>query len=233
MLNIAILDDKLAEALHTKNLLVPYMEKRHMDWDHMDVFLQGSQLLQSQRAYDMLFLDIEVGDENGIDIAKQFRITQPDIIIIVITSYIKYSIEGYKIQAARYLVKPVAQSLLYSELDEVLNTLLERQSIMLCDHQEERLLRICDIYYFESYGRKTQFHLRVNTEISRENVTHWADVLGNDFVECYKGVYVHVKYIIKIGKDTLSLDNKQILPLARRRVEEVRTRWIRYQEMSI
>lgn len=233
MITIAILDDKLEEAQRIKDLLMPYFDKRNVEVDRIDICTNGSQLLHSKKEYDLLFLDIEVGSENGIDIAKQLRLQQPNVMIIVVTSFIQYSIEGYKIQAARYLLKPVPAALLYSELDEVLQTMVHDQYIVICDAREERRLRIQDIYYFESYGRKTQFHLRVEAYISKESVSHWAENLHQQFVECYKGMYVNVKYIEQVGRDCIQLDNKQILPLARRRIDEVKEAWMCYQEMIL
>lgn len=233
MFTIAVLDDKLEEALQTKKLLVPYLEKRNIEYERIDVFQEGKALLESEKHYDMLFLDIEVGEENGIEIARILREKNPEMIIIVVTSYIKYSIEGYKIQAARYLLKPIAPSLLYSELDEVLKELLDKPAIVLQENRVKRRLRIQDIYYFESYGRKVQFHTRAEAFISKESVSYWAERLSDDFIECYKGIYVHIRYIASLDADTLQLDNKQILPLARRRAETLRMAWVSYQEMIV
>lgn len=233
MFNIAILDDQLQEACATKKLLLPYLEKRHIDYDRIDIFQEGASLLKSEKHYDMLFLDIEVGEENGIEIARILRMKNPHVIIIVVTSYIKYSIEGYKIQAARYLLKPIAPSLLYSELDEVLKEVLDQPAILLQENRQQRMLHVQDIYYFESYGRKVQFHTRAEAFLSKESVSYWAEKLSKDFIECYKGIYVHVRYIASIESDTLLMDNEQVLPLARRRAEEVRAVWVAYQEMLL
>ncbi|MGX8833257.1 LytR/AlgR family response regulator transcription factor [Amedibacillus sp. YH-ame10] len=233
MINLAILDDNVEEASKTKKLLLPYLDKRNLDYERIDIYQDGTSILKCSKMYDVLFLDIEVGTENGIDIAKKLRESQPNIIIVVITSFIKYSIEGYKIRAARYLLKPVAPSLLYSELDEVLKDYLERPSILLSDHHEEVRVKTSDVYYFETYGRKVQFHTRAQVFSSKENVSYWAVKLTEGFVECYKGIYVHVKYIEQIAKDTLVLENKQILPIARRRYDDVKKAWICYQEMIV
>lgn len=233
MFEIAILDDKLDEAMQTKHLLLHYLEKRNLDYDRIDIFQCGDALLHAPKSYDMLFLDIEVGEENGIEIARKLREEHPDMIIIVITSFIKYSMEGYKIHAARYLLKPVAASLLYSELDEVLSDMLEKPALILEDNKEQTRLYTNDIYYFESYGRKVQFHTRKEVFTSKESVSYWAMKLSKDFVECYKGIYVHVRYVEQISKDTLQLENQQILPLARRRAENVKATWIAYQEKMI
>ena len=89
----------------------------------IDRYTNGKELLDSTKIYHMLFLDIEIQEENGIEIAMELRKRLPDMIIVVITSYLKYSLEGYKIQASRYLLKPIHETLLYSELDEILQSI--------------------------------------------------------------------------------------------------------------
>lgn len=234
MFNICILDDQNTEAVHVKKIILPYFEQREMEIGRIDIFTDGISLLSSKQTWDMLFLDIEVGEENGIQIAKQLRMRLPDIIIIVVTSFVKYSIEGYKINAARYILKPVVPSLLYSELDEILEDYEEEACILGYIGDQEYYLKKKDIYYFESYGRKVQFHTAKEVYLNKENVSHWANrVDPTIFVECYKGIYVHARYIKHMGRETLTLDNNQKLPLARRRIEAVRKVWMAYQEKRI
>ena len=108
-----------------------------------------------------------MGQENGIEIGRQLRQIAPDMIIIVITGYLKYSVEGYKIQAARYLLKPVNAQLLYSELDEVLS-LDDRQTLVLKERDMYHRIRRRDILYVETMGRGTRFHTLEGTFDSRE-----------------------------------------------------------------
>ena len=109
MYRIAILDDERKEAEHIRNLADMYFDRKELMQRRIDIYDNGSDLLAHVRQVpcDLLFLDIEVGQENGIEIGRQLRKIVPDMIIIVITGYLKYSVEGYKIQAARYLLKPV------------------------------------------------------------------------------------------------------------------------------
>lgn len=57
--------------------------------------------------YDLIFLDIELGDYNGIEIASKIRTYNRSSIIIITSSFKKYLIDGYKIEAKRYLIKPI------------------------------------------------------------------------------------------------------------------------------
>lgn len=234
MLNIAILDDEVQCAQNTKVMVQEFFDRKDIEIMRFDVFYEGESLLKSKTAYDVLFLDIEVGKENGIEIAKKLRVHDPDMIIIVITSYLKYSMEGYKIQAARYLLKPVAKALLFSELDEVLSVYDHGSYVVAREGAISQRIRRSDIYYVESYGRKVCIHTRSEAFISKESFHTWVQQLDSSmFVECYKGILVHVKQIKAIQKETLVLDNEQILPLARRRVEDVNRSWFLYQEKSL
>lgn len=234
MLNICILDDDAICAQDTKCMVEEYFDCREMEINRFDVFHDGTSLLKSKTKYDVLFLDIEVGNENGIDIAKKLRIHEPDMIIVVITSYLKYSMEGYKIQAARYLLKPVAKSLLFSELDEVLSLYDHGSYIIARDGATSQRIRRSDIYYIESYGRKVCIHTRSEAFISKESFGTWVEQLdASMFRECYKGILVHLKHIKMIQKEIIQLENGQTLPLARRRVEEINRKWFAYQEKSL
>lgn len=233
MLNICILDDDEKEALHNKQLLENYINQCDIAYERIDVYQTGQELLRSSKLYDLLFLDIEVGKENGIEIAKELRKRDQDIIIIVITSYVKYAMDGYKINAARYLLKPLDPSLLYSELDEVFSTSFLDQSILVKEDEKQIRLAIKDIYYFEADSRQTRFTTSAHQYVSHHNVSTWALKLPNTFVECYKGVYIHLKYIRSITKDLVILENKKTLPLARRRAELLKKEWIAYQGLIL
>lgn len=234
MLSIAILDDEEKDANHLAEMLRSYFSCKEMEIERMDIYHTGPSILKQERTYDLLFLDIEVGKENGIAIAKRLRENHPEMIIIVITGYLKYSMDGYKIQAARYLLKPVPAALLYSELDEVLSFYHMDTYVITNDLDIMRRIKKSDVLYIESYGRKVQLHTLQEAVTSKESITYWKNKLAESFfIECYKGILVHVKWIKEIEKDTILLENEQSLPLARRRSEAVRQAWFLYQEKSL
>ena len=232
MYHIAILDDERKEAEHIKELADVYFDRKELMQRRIDIFHNGNELLAHVKAIpcDLLFLDIEVGQENGIEIGRKLRQIAPDMIIVVITGYLKYSVEGYKIQAARYLLKPVNAQLLYSELDEVLS-LDDRQTLVLEERDTYHRIKRKDILYVETMVRGTRFHTPEGTFESRESLSIWEQRLDAAlFVECHKGILVHVRRIVSMEKDTILLETGETLPLARRRVETVKAVWRSFQE---
>ena len=232
MLQICVLDDEYQDGKRNEDLLRAYFDKRHME-ARIDRYTNGKELLDSTKIYHMLFLDIEIQEENGIEIAMELRKRLPDMIIVVITSYLKYSLEGYKIQASRYLLKPIHETLLYSELDEILQTRDTSQTLTLTMHQETTMVKMKEILYFASIGRTTCFHTPQGVYESKEGVSYWAKQLHVHFVECHKGLFVQLSHIMQIRKDCIEISNHETLPLARRRVQQVQESWLQFQEMSL
>ena len=55
--------------------------------------------------YDLAFLDIDMGPLNGVDLARRLHELRPDMLLIFVTNYVEYSLQGYEVQAFRYLLK--------------------------------------------------------------------------------------------------------------------------------
>lgn len=85
MYNIAILDDEIQEAQHLREIVSRYFDRKELMERRIDLFTSGRELLNHVKAIscDLLFLDIEVGQENGIEIGRQLRQIAPDMIMIV------------------------------------------------------------------------------------------------------------------------------------------------------
>ena len=67
-------------------------------------FSQPSQIDLSL-PYDIALLDIDMGETNGIELARKLRAENENIVIIFITNFIQYAPEGFEVQAFRYLLK--------------------------------------------------------------------------------------------------------------------------------
>ena len=74
----------------------------------IDTFSSGKELLElgiELIQYDIIFLDINMDEIDGIVTAQKIREYSSEIFIVFVTAYINYSLEGYKVDAARYLLK--------------------------------------------------------------------------------------------------------------------------------
>lgn len=107
MLKIAIGDDEKFFKTKMKKNVEKYLGKEKIVCE-VDCFDSGVQLLEKGESiaeYDMIFLDINMQEIDGIETAKCIRNYYPEVFLIFVTAYVQYSPEGYKVNAIRYLLK--------------------------------------------------------------------------------------------------------------------------------
>lgn len=88
-MKIAICDDIVEYRLSIKSYVHEYSKINNME-SEIYIFNNGKSLLESTLTFDVLFLDIELGDLNGIDVAKEIQKKHSNTIILIITSYRQY-----------------------------------------------------------------------------------------------------------------------------------------------
>ena len=105
MLHILICDDEpeFASLLKAKITGLPTYSRRRMSIEC--VTDPRSITVQMARDMDLIFLDIDMGSVNGIQLAAKFREVRKDSILIFVTNYGEYEAEGYEVNAFRFLPK--------------------------------------------------------------------------------------------------------------------------------
>ena len=107
MFHIAVCDDEEYFRIREKKLIEEYMKNRGFACQ-TDLFPSGKEMLEAAefiQQYDVIFLDISMEEMDGIETARRIRQVSPDVYIVFVTAYITYALEGYKVNAVRYLLK--------------------------------------------------------------------------------------------------------------------------------
>lgn len=125
MLKIAICDDELHFGEQIKSIISNYMEKVGQECKIIS-FVSGKTFLFSNPKkldYDIVFLDINMEEINGIEIAQAIRTLSNTIYIVFVTAYMDFALEGYKFHAIRYILKD--ERTLKPLIEECLNAILK------------------------------------------------------------------------------------------------------------
>jgi len=107
-------------------------------------FSQPSQIDLSL-PYDIALLDIDMGETNGIELARKLRAENENIVIIFITNFIQYAPEGFEVQAFRYLLKADLSAKLDSYFDSAVQEVLRRKQLVTISINSE----IIDVSFFD------------------------------------------------------------------------------------
>ncbi|HBF5972103.1 TPA: response regulator, partial [Clostridioides difficile] len=107
MIKIAICEDEKEQQELLKRYINQIFDALSVKC-RLEVFNSGEELLEGySKDTDVLLLDIQMGQINGIDTARKVRVLDDKVEIIFITALIEYALEGYEVRAYRYLIKPV------------------------------------------------------------------------------------------------------------------------------
>ena len=113
-------------------------------------FSQPSQIDLSL-PYDIALLDIDMGETNGIELARKLRAENENIVIIFITNFIQYAPEGFEVQAFRYLLKADLSAKLDSYFDSAVQEVLRRKQLVTISINSE----IIDVPVNDNYPKES------------------------------------------------------------------------------
>lgn len=219
MLKILIFEDDKDEKKILRNYLSVYFTKRNIEYEleERDVFPSDLDFLLY---YDILFLDIKLNEQNGINFGHEIKQFFPDIIIIITSKYPQYLIDGYKINATRYLLKPINQSVLEIEMDDILSSSVFKQHYGFYDENVANYkIHYREILYIEFSDRKTHVHL-INNKIleCQYSLRKWNEILQNKgFAQSYKSFIINFYYVTGITSDEkdIILSNNERIPISK------------------
>lgn len=234
MINIAICDDNQNDLNNIVYLLSTIDLKFNIH-----TYSAPQQLLadiQNGIVFDAFLLDILMNNDNGIDLAKQIRITHQTTPIFFITATPEFALQGYEVNALRYYLKPLDIPKLSADLYNILKNVDQRKNsyITLTNTKGLFKLRICDIYYIESMLRTIKIHTKNDSFTAIGKISDFEETLkNNNFARVHKSFLVNLAYIKNIYKDTITLDNDEEVLLSKHRSKEVHLRLLNYVKENV
>lgn len=159
-MKIAICDDIIEYRLSVKTYVNEYFKIHNVDCKVTE-FENGTDLLNSNDNFDILFLDIELGDSNGIEIAKGIQAKDKHTVILIVTSYHQYLDDAMDINVTRYIDKPINQNRIFSALDKALSVINESIITFTTKDNQIARLRSSDIIYIEAKFKVSISILRI------------------------------------------------------------------------
>lgn len=218
MIRMAIVDDNLKDIEKLKHLIDGYCGKNNLGYSIVE-FLETDFNLNNFNDIDILFLDIKINKNSGLEFGKKIRKLFPELVIIIESSYPQYLIDGYSIDAKRYFIKPIDKDIFEFEIEKVIESLKPKDTYFYEKTISPNRIPCKSILYIEFVDRTSIIHF-VNGKNIKTNFTlkYWEDKLRIfDFAKPYRSFYVnleHVKLFSNEKKDIL-MSNEEIIPISR------------------
>lgn len=202
--------------------------------DKVHLFQLGNELLTAEKDYDIVFLDIELSDKNGIEVARELRKNKYKGWIVFLTSHIEFMPDAFEVKAFRFFEKTITTKQLYETIYEIEKEMFYNRKMIITDYGVERVINLKDILFVETVNKKTVLHTVFEKIETPKPLKYWKEELGTEFFYQIHKSYVvglmHVKSM-KDGIITLRYVNREI-PVSRRNYANFKKEFYTYIEQS-
>lgn len=236
-MKVAICDDDNNELNRIISLLDTYISKNNLTGLlSYQAFNSSFDLAEKapKEKYDLYLLDVIMPCLNGIDLAGSIRRFDKAANIIFLTTSSEFAVESYCVKASNYLLKPLVEKDFYNALDDIIsqNITDEKNYIIVKSNLGVHKIQIDNIVYIEAFNRRTIYHLSNSEKIeSSEKFNDCCNALiqHSEFILAHRSILVNMNYIKIIDNADIYLQDSSVIPLAQRRVSEIKKHYLAYQ----
>ena len=229
-MKVAICDDDGAFCDFFSRMLEEQFTARHWPCDYA-VFSSGTALLASDLTdVAAVFLDIDMPGPDGMQTARQLRAKSSEVLIVFVTALDRYAVEGYSVEALRYLLKDDLDRQLGPCVDALLEKLSGRRRYIKVQTPDRWMtVSLEDIRYFEgTVSRRVLLHLRQGPPMEcMGRIGDYAQKLaGDDFLRIQRSFLVNMQIIEDIRNYRAALTGGESLAVSRKNYSEITRRYV-------
>lgn len=228
-MRILICDDEVKYLKDLKIHIEEYMNNRFIKYT-IDSTTDPSGVLNSECVYDLVFLDIQMNEIDGISLAKELKLRNGKVVIFFITSYNQYQDDAMDVRAFRFFEKPFNPKRLYSGLEKAMEYIDESyvDFYLYSDKSQCRVL-VDDVAYIELRNRKTIINTIHDQYITGNKFDEFCKSLpGSFFYQVHKSFFVNLHYVDRYNYTELILNNGERIPIASRKQADFHKFWFQY-----
>ena len=231
MIKFAICDDEPLMAQELAGHLADYMKENLITAYSVSSFSDGRALLDAIDRFDVIFLDIQMEQPDGMETAKLLRRRGDHSLLVFVTVLKELVFDAFQVEAYDYLLKPLDRARFKQTMDRVLRSLDRKtaEDIVIQRGTGCEVVLLSDIVYCEVLGRKIYLHKHDGT------VSDYYDKLEDlerrvdgRFFKCHRSFLVNLDYVRGCQDGQVLLAQGERIPASRLRERELTQALLRY-----
>lgn len=229
-MRIAIVDDEQDFLSNLKNMI----SKSYPEPDKLNIneFGSGEEFLNNfkKNMYDVIILDIEMKELNGLETAEKIRSVDSLVIIVFFTSHQEFALQGYEVNAFRYMLKNQPEPMYKRQLISIFNEYHQTHlTFPVQSKNTTHNISISDIVFFEVFKRTIVLHATDETyEFNGKLSDIEKDERLINFVKPHKSYYVNLAFIDNLEHDSVIMKTRDKIPLSRKLKQSVTDKFLTF-----
>lgn len=219
-MKIAICDDERTILEEIRAMVNEFFLANHMNCT-VDLFPTGESFVAVNDDYDLVFLDYQLTDGNGIDFAKRIREKNSKIFIIFSTSFQEHVFESFTLDTFRYLVKPISKDSVFDALNAFVRIYQTERKIVIHELDKTCYVDADEVVYIEAEGRYTLVRTTKGHTRSFQSISKYEAEINNPrFYRTHRSYIVNMKYISAVEKKIVTLTNGEKIKISPNNYDE-------------
>ena len=198
MLRIAVVEDDKTYAAQLKEYLVRYGTEKNQKIS-VALFPDGEDIVTDYSAeFDIILMDVEMTFMDGMTTAERIREKDNEVVIIFITNMPQYAIQGYKVDALDYVLKPISYFAFSQRIDRALTRVKKKEATYITVAQKggKKKLNVDKICYVEARDHDLIYHSTKGDIVTKSSMKEAEDTLGGTkFFRCNRCYLVNLEYV--------------------------------------
>lgn len=198
MLRIAVVEDDKTYAAQLKEYLVRYGTEKNQKIS-VALFPDGEDIVTDYSAeFDIILMDVEMTFMDGMTTAERIREKDNEVVIIFITNMPQYAIQGYKVDALDYVLKPISYFAFSQRIDRALTRVKKKEATYITVAQKggKKKLNVDKICYVEVRAHDLIYHSTKGDIVTKSSMKEAEDTLGGTkFFRCNRCYLVNLEYV--------------------------------------
>lgn len=204
IINTAIVEDDDGDAESLASMLKKYSESGKAEF-RVSRFRDAISFLEGYVSSDLVFMDIELPDYDGMKASKKLREKDKSVMIIFVTNMAQFAVSGYEVNAFDFVVKPVTYGNLSLKLDRALpHFVKEAQRVSIYSPDGTRIVPVSEIKYVEVMNHRIVWHTTEGDLSLCGSLKKAEEQLPpSDFCRINNCYIVNLKYVTSVGAQTI------------------------------
>ncbi|MBQ4276110.1 MAG: LytTR family DNA-binding domain-containing protein [Lachnospiraceae bacterium] len=235
MFKIAICDDEMTSLMINRALTEQVLEEEHIEYQittFEDMYTMMKGVLDDNSDFDLLLSDILAVGMNGIEAAEEIRRLGDKLPIVFISSTAEYALDGYRVNALRYLQKPVQIDKLREALLEAYSNIGKKRTEYLSFQVADKFYKVNydDIIYLESMGRDTYVVTKTESITVHAKFSDMENKLPSDrFVRCHRSYIINMSEVKDIARYRFLTKGGVEIPISQLQYADVKQSFIDFE----
>lgn len=237
-MNIAICDDQQEIAEKIYNLIQTFFNQNNSMLNNISIYHDGHSLLTDFYAgqpFNVIFLDIDMPSISGMEVAKNIRQTDSEVLIVFITSYPDFMPASFKVEAFDFLTKPFSEVDLYNTLERCIQKYTQKNGqLAIRTSLGTAVIKLRTIVYITSdkhylnfiFNNGTKIRTQMTLNQLEEELLHY-----QHFARCHQSYIVNLDYVSEVQREkvlfNIILPNGiSFVPISRKYCETIKEKFL-------